>query len=283
MLDSEKYKTFNQDRNEFKPYGLSCEIWKPDLMHRADRHNEIEINYFTEGSITYLFQNAKIKIPAQSFTVFWGLVPHQIVDYTASAPYFVCTIPLTLFLEWKLPVNFSDKLLKGKIIIEEKGGHSQHDEFMLKNWVNEFSEETDNKLILLEMHARLLRMAKRIMPMNENNRSIIFTGEISTVEQIALYIAQNYRKPIKAVDIGKKVGLHPDYANVIFKKTFGKTINEYITQERVSHAQRKLITTDNSITNILYESGFNSISRFNAAFRRLNKCTPREFKKRFMQ
>lgn len=281
MQDSEKLNTFSGDRNEFKPYGLTCELWKPDIMHKADRHNEIEINYFTEGGITYLFRDSKIKIPAKCFTIFWGLLPHQIVDYSNSSPYFVCTIPLSTFLEWKLPASFVDRILKGEVLFEDKGDHSFYDEFIFKNWIMDYSLNHNNKLILLEMQARLIRMAERTLSISESNNFKIHTGEISKVEEIALFIAQNYHRPIRAIDISQKVGLHPDYANVIFKKAFGTTINEYIIQERISHAQRKLITSDNSITDIVYESGFNSISRFNAAFRKINKCTPRDFKKRF--
>ncbi|WP_133672797.1 helix-turn-helix domain-containing protein [Maribacter caenipelagi] len=50
----------------------------------------------------------------------------------------------------------------------------------------------------------------------------------------------------------------------------------------ITQAQRKLISTDKSTTNISYECGFNSISRFNLAFKRINNCTPREFRKIFI-
>ncbi|RLD93952.1 MAG: hypothetical protein DRJ13_15255 [Bacteroidetes bacterium] len=49
----------------------------------------------------------------------------------------------------------------------------------------------------------------------------------------------------------------------------------------IHHAQRKLISTDKSITDILFDSGFNSISNFNRAFRKINNCTPKEYRKRF--
>ena len=52
MSDSEKLKTFDEKRDEFKPYGLTCEIWRPQLMPKIDRHNEIELNYIPEGDIT---------------------------------------------------------------------------------------------------------------------------------------------------------------------------------------------------------------------------------------
>jgi AraC-like DNA-binding protein len=281
MLYSENLNVFDEQRSEFSPYGLTCEIWMADLMRKPDRHNEIEINYCTKESITYLFQGTRITIPEKSFTVFWGLVPHQIVDYTGSAPYFVCTIPLTQFLEWKLPAFFVDRILKGEVVIENEGEHSFYDEFIFKKWLEDLSSKEDHEATLLEMQARLLRMTGRILPLKETQRLQIHSSEINQVEQIALYIAQNYYHPIKAADIGREVGLHPDYANVVFKKAFGMTINEYIIQERISHAQRKLISTDKSITDILYECGFNSTSRFNAAFKKINECTPREFKNKF--
>ena len=281
MQHSEILNTFDKQRDEFRPYGLTCELWKPELMQKPDRHNEIEINYIPDNSVTYLIQGSKITVPSKRFALFWGLVSHQIVEYQNQNPYFVCTIPFTTFLEWKLPSFFIDKVLKGEILVEEEGTHSTFDTYILKNWIKDFSNKTNHELILLEMRARLLRMSERILPDNGSERLEIKSNEISKVEKIALFIAQNYLSPIKASDISKHVGLHPDYANVIFKKAFGFTINEYIIQERILHAQRKLISTDKSITDILYESGFNSISRFNTAFRKINNCTPKEFRNKF--
>jgi len=279
MSNPELLYSFDEKRSEFKPYGLTCELWMPDLMRKPDRHNEIELNYFTYGSITYLFQGQKITIPENSLSLFWGLVPHQIVDYTDSSPYFVVTIPLTLFLEWKLPAIFTDRVLKGEVVMENPGPYSSHDEFLFKNWLKDLSQENDPEATLYEMHARILRLASRFSPVNQNERFQIQTGEINKVEQIALYIAQNYMNPLKVADIGREVELHPDYANVIFKKAFDTTINDYVIQERIMHAKRKLITTDKRIIDIAFECGFNSINRFNAAFRKINQCTPREFKK----
>jgi AraC-like DNA-binding protein len=281
MSNSEIFYTYNEKRSEFKPYGLTCELWKPDLMRKPDRHNEIEINYFTGSSLTYLFQGSKITIPKNSFSLFWGLVPHQIVDYSGSAPYYVITIPLTRFLELKLPAFLTDRILKGEVVIEKTGEHSSYDRFLFNNWLKDLSEGNAPEATLYEMHARLLRLASRVLPLKQNERSQIHTGEINKVEQIALYIAKNYMNSLQVADIGKEIGLHPDYANTIFKKAFGSTINDYIIQERILNAQRKLITSDKKIADIAFECGFNSINRFNAAFRKINNCTPREFKKKY--
>ncbi len=65
ISNSEILKTFNEKRKEFVPYGLTCEIWTPCLMRKPDRHNEIEINYSPESTVTYMIQDKKITIPAK--------------------------------------------------------------------------------------------------------------------------------------------------------------------------------------------------------------------------
>ena len=279
ILNSEILKTFNEKRNEFVPYGLTCEIWSPCLMRKPDRHNEIEINYSSEGTVTYLFQDKKITIPPKKLAIFWGLIPHQIINFEGDSPYFVCTIPFSQFMEWKLPETFVHRILKGEVLFETSEDYSVFDEFLLNNWFDDLNKKNLPEVSLKEMHSRLFRMAGNNLSKKENVQSPIQLNEISNVERISIYIGQNYQNPIKVADIGEAVGLHPDYANSIFKKAFGSTISEYITEERISNAKRKLATTDNSITEIAYECGFNSISRFNEAFLKMNNCTPREFRK----
>lgn len=281
MLNSDVLNTFIESRDDFKPYGLTCALWKPNLMRRPDRHNEIEINFFTEGSITYLFQDKRVTIPEKRLAVFWGLVPHQIVQFEGNAPYYVCTIPLAQFLAWKLPASFIDRIVTGEVLLETSGAQAPYDEHLLKGWLTDINSNHEFEVVLLELQARMYRMALSNLPKKQPDYSPVQPHEISQVEKIAVYIAQNYAQPIKVCHVGQAVGLHPDYANLIFKKAFGKTLNEYITEERIAHAQRKLVTTGMSITEVAFDCGFNSISRFNAAFLAANGCTPREFRKRY--
>lgn len=118
MSDSEKLKTFDEKRDEFKPYGLTCEIWRPQLMPKIDRHNEIELNYIPEGGITYFFPTGKVTVPPRKITLFWGLIPHKIIKSESDAPYFVVTIPFNLFLGWRLPSTIVNRILGGEVVVE---------------------------------------------------------------------------------------------------------------------------------------------------------------------
>lgn len=65
----------------------------------------------------------------------------------------------------------------------------------------------------------------------------------------------------------------------LFQKTFGTTLVSYLTQHRLSHAQRLLTTSEDAITDIALQSGFQSISRFNDVFNQSFTCSPRDYRK----
>jgi len=58
MLARDAAGALRGDPSDLEPYGLTCEIWEPQPMHRADRHNELELNLLDSGSLTYLLGDA---------------------------------------------------------------------------------------------------------------------------------------------------------------------------------------------------------------------------------
>lgn len=283
-MNSENFKIFDNNRPEFEVYGFKVEKWSPKRMSRADRHNEIEINLLTGGSITYLINDRKIRVCSKRLVVFWALVPHQIIHFENKAPYYVCTIPFSQFMSWQLPSSFVDLLLKGEIVNATTNKNYQYDKYLMENWLHDISTGDLNNINVsaLEVRARLNRLAHSsvVAECNEFKDGKIISSPIDLVEQMIIFIAQNYRHPIKNEDIGQAVGLHPDYANSIFKKAFGMTLNKYILQQRILYVQRQLSVNNNSITEIAFEAGFNSFSHFNTAFKKKCHCSPREYRKK---
>lgn len=271
-MKTEIYHCFDKYRQEFEPYGFTCEMWMPEIMHKEDKHNEIEINYLPQGSITYWQRNRKITILNKRLLLFWGMIPHKIIHYKQLDKYYVCTIPLAKFFSWNLPELFVDALLRGEMLYETGAERAQYDEMLFANWMKDSSNPSFHDLILLEMECRIKRLA-----LNYSNigRDMIWDSkEVSLIEQLIIYIHKNYSNEIRVGDVGKVIGVHSDYANQLFKKTFNMTIGEYIAKLRISHAQKLLLTTKMSISEIAYLCGFNSAARFNVAFKQRTECTP---------
>jgi AraC family transcriptional regulator, melibiose operon regulatory protein len=279
---------FDNTRGEFVPYGFTCEQWEPKLMHRPDKHTEVELNYFDRGTLTYLFWGERVTVEAGRPALFWAAVPHQIVDYHDIASYIVITLPLPWLLAWNLPEVFVQKILEGQLIQEDNKAPFCADHLLFEQWHQDINYESSShfEIVLLEIRARLLRFAenfKRQPPqpiVNARSCGARHTGEQSfgKIESMARFVAQYYTNRISIVNIAASVGFHPDYAADIFKKTFGITLNNFVIQHRVHHAQHLLVTSNKKILEIAFESGFHSLSRFNASFKRLCSCTPREYR-----
>lgn len=286
------YVSFDPDRPDFTPYGFSCVHWKPSPMRRPDHHNEIEINLLLKGSVTYLLGGRKVRLEAASLNVFWAAIPHQIVEFDKTTEYFVVTIPLAWFLQCKLADRFVQPLLRGEVLQEMLEAREPQDQQLFARWEDDLqaSDEELRHIVMLEMEARLRRMLGRLpakgfegAPARKGCVTSLHGGELNKVEQIACVIAQRYTEQLTVTEIGRSVGLHPNYAMGLFKKAFGTTLLDYLMHHRISHAQRLLATSDDKIVNVAFASGFNSISRFNEAFRRACGCTPRQYRTEHMR
>ncbi|GAB4229509.1 MAG: hypothetical protein Kow00109_00760 [Acidobacteriota bacterium] len=97
---------------------------------------------------------------------------------------------------------------------------------------------------------------------------------LSRADQLACYIARNYQQPLTSVAIAQAVGLHPNHTMNLFRRAFGTTTRRFLAQHRLSHAQRLLVTTNDSILEIALASGFQSLSRFNEVFKAACGCSP---------
>ena len=244
-------------------------------MLRPDRHNEIELNWLAAGSLTYLLGGRRTTISAGNVGLFWAAIPHQIVDFGTESPYFVVTIPLTEFLRAGISREFVNRALLGELLIDTAVDSADGELFA--KWEDDLKSGSPifERAAQLEVRARLLRMSGR---MTSTVNSSVPLG-LSRADQLACFIAKNYQQPLTSETIAAANEVHPNYAMSLFKKTFGTTMTAFVVQHRLSHAQRLLATTDDSILNVAMEAGFQSLSRFNEAFKAECGCSPRDYRK----
>lgn len=253
-------------------------------MQRPDHHNEIQINLLGRGRVTYLLGGTTIRVKSGRLTAFWAAIPHQIVDYEADTEYYVATMPLAWFLQCRLSDALVQPLMHGEVVEELRAERAEFDTLQFRQWEEDLRKGAApiREIVTVEMKTRLQRLAATLESAGTSPRpraaAKIQVAGLNKVEQMVCHIAQNYMDPITAEDIGRVAGLHPNSAMRLFKKTFGATLIDHLTDHRVFHAKRLLATTDRKIVDVAFDSGFNSISRFNEAFRRACGCTPRAYR-----
>lgn len=100
-----------------------------------------------------------------------------------------------------------------------------------------------------------------------------------TIYSAALFINRNFKNVISLETLAQETGYSKNYFSKLFNDAFGMGINEYITQVRLSHAKKMLISTKDTVTNVGYASGFPSFTTFSREFKKKFGITPSEYRK----
>lgn len=265
----------------------SCNRRTSQPTEYVNHHAYIELNLIKRGSVTYLYGGIETQVGAGRLVAFWSAIPHQIIEATSDAEYFAMTIPLTWFLQFRLPEAFTQLVLDGQVLVDPNES-SKGDCDMFERWMNDLRlrQPARDRIIQLEVEARLLRFAddltaQCVRPRGKPNAlPVCDPNSADRIRQMLSFIAQNYTDQITVEHIGKSAGLHPNYAMNLFRKTVGTTLVHYVTRLRVSRAQQMLATSNDKIVDVALSSGFNSLSRFNDVFKKACGSSPREYRER---
>ena len=102
------------------------------------------------------------------------------------------------------------------------------------------------------------------------------------IESTLEYINANLTSDLSLERLSDMAKFSPIYFHKLFKASTGKTLHEYITDQRIKKAITLLVSTDMTLTQVAYESGFSSQSYFSYAFKKKKKLSPREYAKRLV-
>ena len=144
-------------------------------------------------------------------------------------------------------------------------------QFLLENLIN---EKTDDLLLLKScLYALTGEYLKNIKLIERDDK------RVSIMSEIAEYISENYRKPISLKTLSSHLGYDYCYLSKSFNEMFSMSFTDYLNTFRVDHALTLLTNTNTSITEIAFESGFQSIRSFNNVFKKRAGVAPADYRK----
>ena len=264
-------------------YGLRAWAGVFHAMPQAHRHNELELNYVLRGTVQYLIGGALLTLPPRRLCALWGAVPHQTLANGSAegVEALWVTVPLARVLAWGLPRALVEPLLRRGCAIER--AERPCDETLLRGWIDDLHNPAASapRAVLLELEARLHRMAARLEPRRRPASKTLSSaaGEVPLpVLRLMRFLADRYRDPMTVDVAARAAHVHPHHAMALFRRHTGLTLHQYLTLQRVAHAQRLLATTRQPIVDVALESGFASLSRFYAAFKAQTGGSPRRFR-----
>lgn len=136
------------------------------------------------------------------------------------------------------------------------------------------------KVIELIKIFHILSESKEYKNLNSYKHAVqIKKKDITRIEVVYDFVRERFEEKILVEEIADAVHMSEPAFCRFFKKSTGKTFINFLNEYRVTHAC-KLITEnpDLAITEIAFQSGYNNLSNFNRAFKKVTGKNPSAYK-----
>ncbi|MBN9307834.1 helix-turn-helix domain-containing protein [Devosia sp.] len=283
-------RQFYAQTHAFGRFGIRW--FDPRIMASEHFHGHIEINWLTSGSMDYVIDGRPLRIPAERLVLFWAGIPHQTtgLDPGAGTDSRQCNVylPLDSFLHMPNLGPLTATMMGGGVVMlpTETIG-----EDTLRRWYQDYrSGDAERTDILKQEIALMLRRAAvtgwdtLMEPWIESvGASTRTASPLRYVVAMIRHILENLDEPLRAEDVARVVGLHPNYALNLFSDVMRVPLHKFVVRMRLIRARALLFEGNLSIENVAFESGFRALSQFYVQFRKAYGLTPRQMRAHYLR
>lgn len=147
--------------------------------------------------------------------------------------------------------------------------------FNLLNAENRIASLVQHSILRALLDALLFKLSFFIEPDNTA------TTNISIIPKLESLIEQYYKEHLPSSFYADQLNISLQRMNMYTKNYLNKTVTDLLNERLLNEAKRLLVYTDKSVSEIAYDLNFNDNSYFNRFFKRSEKETPEQFRKRF--
>ncbi len=152
----------------------------------------------------------------------------------------------------------------------------QDDEVNQEEILQFISESTFEEGVMRGSSIHLARFASEYADYLTQLRKNVSRGVLQEIEK---EIRENYAENLSLRDLSKKYFVNSSYLGQIFRKKYGQSFKDYLSQYRINEATKQLIKTDKKISQIAEEVGYKDSDYFIRKFIEIKGCTPSKYRK----
>ncbi|WP_127583680.1 AraC family transcriptional regulator [Paenibacillus koleovorans] len=131
------------------------------------------------------------------------------------------------------------------------------------------------KSLLLELCVTLLRHYTSGVTDTEWRRR---TASIRKLRPALSLLEEKFREPIELKEVAETLGVTPSRASHLLQEELGRGFRDILLQLRLNEAKRLLISTERSVADVCFESGFQSVASFYRLFKTDTGQSPLEYR-----
>lgn len=258
----------------------------------AHIHGAIEFLYITKGEFSVIINGEKHPAPQGTLVVLRSNVMHTVFsDTEGRGAYMVLKIKPSVLVDFApsdrramylMPFSLQKRGQKQIFDDEEVkkyGLYSVLAELYADIATSRYAAELSVKANAVRLCAALLDYFARCQHGNGTQDGIAPTA-LKKIYETVVFVNNSFDTDITARECAARVKMSYAYFTRVFKQIAGKSFSEYLCEIRINHAEKELLMSDKSVTEICYMCGFNDLSYFIAKYRCLRGITPYAFRKK---
>ena len=245
-------------------------------------HNEIEITLVLQGSVDIRVGNKTYLLKEDDLVVINNNAIHNTTKTKEDNILLVLKVDPEYYSKYYSGLNnieFDCKSFDREEEDQERFHILRHH---LAKLVWEFNKKKEAFKLMVgsEMHLLLAHLVNNFKVISDEKKRISSTDkDMERMQRIMFYIDENIDKGVSLQGIADREHLNTYYLSHFIKRMLGISFQEYLNYIRLDKSLKLLSTTNKTITEISYESGFPSTKSLNRIFRREFDCSPSEYRK----
>lgn len=262
--------------------GLAFELGRTLGELRAHRHCHLSLELVrVEGRACWDFAEER-EVVDDGVILFFSALPHEIVVCEPGTRVQAVAVPLAEALAWADAPQLLDRVLAGELIRElDATIPALVDADSFPRWTHALrdGDATSREITSLEIEARAIRLLRARRPRPDHDPALSRSVTMVGVGGALRFIALNFMRPLTVNEVAAEVGWRRDHLMASFRRTCGISVWQFVTQLRLSEAQRLLGETTASVRRISDQAGFGSPIRLYDAFHRHLATTPAQYRR----
>ena len=257
--------------------------WESDIHY----HGYVEVVYGLEGECHCIVGNREYTITEGDMLLIPSDVPHEVGRHDAWTSYIVVKfLPSVLFSWSQTAPEYSNmfSLLQNIGEFQLFFPRAQISEFpfgfLCKNMAREWDGEKTGYDICIRAH--ILELFMHIIRLwDKGNSELIkksMSNDINVLLQSAITFIENNFSDVDRDKCAHAIGVSPSYLSKLFTAELKISFSEYVNMIKLKEAEKLLLTTDKSVTEISLASGFSSTAYFISLFKAKHGLTPLKYR-----
>ncbi len=251
---------------------------------RPHIHSAIELLFIDMGKLQIYADDKETHVKRGDVVLFRSNTIHQVfAEEDGEAGYHVFKFSPALIMDLATPEHRESYLLQLALnaknekwvwSAEESEKNGLHAALQILIDANEDAEVGSDLSMKIGAASVLRALLRDLLPKEHDTQALLGNDALRHIYDVTVHINAHYAENLTATDCASLAFMSYSYFSRCFLRVTGKSFKEYLNITRVNHAEKELLSTEKSVTEIAADCGFNNVSYFITVYKKIKGVTP---------